>query len=213
MKSSSLQFKVLLIVAAAMLFVLGVSIVSLQRVYASIEELDRVSREDFQSQLLILKAHGTYRHQVQEGKNVLLRGKDPAALERHMKAFEALERETEETAREARAGTPDEQVRAGLQSFIEQHKLAGEKYRKGIEAFKASGFDTAVGDAAVEGVDRAPAAMLLDAASKSEERGAAAVMRAVKSGESVFKIAIGALVVAMLGALAALWIYVRRAVL
>src|SRR3954471_962949 len=125
MKSSSLQFKVLLIVAAAMLFVLGVSILSLQRVYASIEELDRVSREDFQSQLLILKAHGTYRHQIQEGKNVLLRGKDPAALDRHRKAAEALEGDTPDTPREARAGTPDEGVRAALQSFIEQHKATG----------------------------------------------------------------------------------------
>src|SRR3954463_12763291 len=114
MKSSSLQLKVLLIVAGAMLFVLAVSIFALQRVYLSIEELDRVSREDFQSQLLILKAHGSYRHQVEEARNVLLRGKDAAALERHLKAYADLEKETADFAREARAGTPDEEVRKRL---------------------------------------------------------------------------------------------------
>src|SRR5205085_549954 len=73
--------------------------------------------------------------------------------------------------------------------------------------------DPAVGDKAVEGVDREPAAMLLDAAAKAEERGTAAVTRAVKSADTVFKVAIGALIAAMLGALVALWAYMRRAVL
>ena len=89
MKSSSLQFKVLLLVAAAISFVLTVSIFALSRVYGSIEELDRVSREDLQSKELILKADAAHKEQVKEWKNVLLRGKDPAALEKHWKAFEA----------------------------------------------------------------------------------------------------------------------------
>jgi methyl-accepting chemotaxis protein len=213
MKSSSLQLKVLLIVAGAMLFVLAVSIFALQRVYLSIEELDRVSREDFQSQLLILKAHGSYRHQVEEARNVLLRGKDAAALERHLKAYADLEKETADFAREARAGTPDEEVRKRLGDFIDRHKAAGEQFRAGIEAYKAAGHDPAVGDKAVEGIDREPAAILLEASSKAEERGATAVNRAVGSADKVFRIAIGALVAAMLAALVVLWAYMRRGVL
>ena len=78
MKTSSLQFKVLMIVAAAMV-VRGERRRScaLNQVYGSIQDLDRISREDFQVQQQILHARGSFRQQVQEWKNVLLRGTRP----------------------------------------------------------------------------------------------------------------------------------------
>jgi methyl-accepting chemotaxis protein-1 (serine sensor receptor) len=213
MKASSLQFKVLLIVAGSMAFVLAVSVFSLQRLYASIEELDRISREDFASQQLILKAQETFKQQVQEWKNVLLRGRDPQKLDQYWKAFEAMEREAADTAKEARAGTPHEDVRASLQSFMEQHKAAGAAYRKGLEAYKAAGNDPYAGDKAVEGIDRAPTKTLSEAVAKAEEHGAFMVNKSVRSADNVFRIGIGALVAAILAALATLWLYMRRAVL
>ena len=213
MKSTSLQFKVLGIVAAAMLFALGVSVLSLHRLYTSIEDLDRISREDFATQQLILKTQASFKQQVQEWKNVLLRGRDAAKLDKHWKGFEAMEREAADSAREARAGTPHEAVRTLLQSFMDQHKAAGERYRKGLEAYKAAGNDPYAGDKAVEGVDRDPTATLVEATAKAEEFGAAAVTRSVRTADSTFRLGIGALVVAVLGALVAVWVYMRRAVL
>ena len=213
MKASSLQFKVLLIVAGSMAFVLAVSVFSLQRLYASIEELDRISREDFASQQLILKAQETFKQQVQEWKNVLLRGRDPQKLEQYWKAFEAMEREAADTAKEARAGTPHEDVRSSLQSFMEQHKAAGAAYRKGLEAYKAAGNDPYAGDKAVEGIDRAATKTLSEAVAKAEEHGAFMVNKSVRSADNVFRIGIGALAAAILAALATLWLYMRRAVL
>src|SRR4051812_23374323 len=189
MKSSSLQLKVLMIAAGAMLFVLAVSVFSLHRVYLSIEELDRISREDFQSQLLILKAHGAFKQQVQEWKNVLLRGRDPSLLAKHWKAFEAMETEAANAAKEARAGTSDEAVRALLQAFNDEHKAAAARYRKGLEIFKAAS-DPYAADASVTGIDRAPTQALLDASAKAEDRGSAVVLRAVKSADTIFKAAI-----------------------
>ena len=213
MKTSSLQFKVLFLVACAMAFVLAVSIFSLNRVYGSIQELDRVAREDFQVQQLILRAHGHFKQQIQEWKNVLLRGRDPQALSRHWAAFEKAEKEAAAAAREARAGTSSEDVRTRLQGFLDAHKSAGERYRKGLEAFKAANHDPYVGDKTVEGVDRLATQVLLEAVGKAEDNGARSVMAVVKSAETVHRVGVVALIVAMLIALVALWLYMRRAVL
>jgi len=213
MKTSSLQFKVLLLVAAAMAFFLAVSVLALNRVYGSIRELDRVAREDFQVQELVLRTHGHFKQQIQEWKNVLLRGKDPAKLARHWDGFEASEKGAAAAAREARAGAASEEVRAQLGAFLDAHKEAGARYRKALEAYKAAGFDPYAGDKAVEGVDRQATQTLLEAVTKAEEHGTRSVVAAVQSADRVYRVAIGALVVSMLLALVALWIYVRRSVL
>jgi methyl-accepting chemotaxis protein-1 (serine sensor receptor) len=212
MKTSSLQFKVLLIAAGAMLFGVLVAIFALYRVYGSTQELDRISREDFQVQQQIVRGQAQFKQQVQEWKNVLLRGKDAAALDKHWGAFVRMEKETQETIREARSGTSHEDVRRGLEAFLSTHKAAGERYRKGLEAYKEKN-DPFAGDRAVEGVDRAPMQALADIGTKAEDLGAAAVVRAVQSAERIYRIALAAIVLAMVAALVALWLFIRRSVL
>src|SRR5437868_4595627 len=126
MKTSSLQFKVLSIAAGAMLFGVLVAVFALYRVYGSTQELDRISREDFQVQQQILRGEAQFKQQVQEWKNVLLRGRDAAALDKHWKAFLTFEKDAQDTIREARSGTSHEDVRRGLESFLAAHKQAGE---------------------------------------------------------------------------------------
>jgi methyl-accepting chemotaxis protein len=100
-----------------------------------------------------------------------------------------------------------------MQGFVEGHRASGERYRKALDAFKAAGFDATVGDKAVEGIDRLPTQTLAEASNKAEENGMRAVTKAVKSGESVYRWAIVALVVAMVLTLVGIWLYVRKAVL
>ncbi|HEX4762992.1 MAG TPA: hypothetical protein VFU92_01595, partial [Usitatibacter sp.] len=159
MKTSSLQFKVLLIAAGAMLFGVLVALFALYRVYGSTQELDRISREDFQVQMQILRGEALFKQQVQEWKNVLLRGRDPAALDKYWKSFQKFEKDAQETIREARSGTSHEDLRRGLEAFLAAHKQAGEGYRKGLEAYREKN-DPYAGDKAVEGIDRAPTQML-----------------------------------------------------
>src|SRR5437868_5532820 len=185
MKTSSLQFKVLLIGAGAMLFGVLVALFALYRVYGSTQELDRISREDFQVQMQILRGQSLFKMQVQEWKDVLLRGKDPALLDKHWNAFQKLEKDVQETIREARTGTSHEDLRRGLEGFLAAHKQAGEGYRKGLEAYKAKG-DPYEGDKAVAGIDRAPTQLLNDLSTKAEDQGTAAVVAAVQSAERVY---------------------------
>ena len=55
-KTKSLQFKVLLLMSIALAIALAVSVLALTRVYGSIQELDRISRDDFETQQSILRA-------------------------------------------------------------------------------------------------------------------------------------------------------------
>ena len=213
MKTLSLQFKVLLLVAVAMSVAMGVSLLAVTRVYGSIQDLDRIARDDFETRQVILRATVVFKSQVQEWKNVLLRGKDPVAFEKHWQGFLQEEKEAAQLAREARSSTPHEQVRERLEGFIAAHKAAGERYRKGLEAFKESKLDPAAGDKAVEGVDRMPTTLLLETEKMAGEIGARSTQEAVTRAENGYRVAIVGTIVAMLGALVALWVFFRRAVL
>ena len=213
MKTSSLQFKVLSLVASAMAVSLAVSIITLTRVYGSIQELDRITREDFQPQAAILQTGIAFKAQVQEWKNVLLRGQDPAALDKYWKQFLKREKDTMATVVEARAGVRDAAILAKLQDFTTAHKAAGERYRAGLEAFKQSNFDVKVGDKSVEGIDRAPAQMLEDAQRLAVEAGAKSTAQAVDAAEGGYRVAIVGTVGVMLAALVLLWLFMRKTVL
>ena len=213
MKTSSLQFKVLALVAGAMAISLAVSLFSLTRVYGSIQELDRISREDFQSQAALLQALVDFKSQVQDWKNVLLRGQDPAALDKYWKEFLKDEKETTSTVREARANLREPAILAKLEEFAAAHKAVGERYRVGLETFKTSNFDSKAGDKVVNGIDRPLAAGLEDAQRLAVEAGAKATAQAVDSAEAGYRVAIVGTVVVMAAALVTLWFFIRRTVL
>ncbi|HEY2629671.1 MAG TPA: methyl-accepting chemotaxis protein [Usitatibacter sp.] len=213
LKTKSLQFKVLLLMSVALAIALAVSVLALTRVYGSIQELDRISREDFETQQSVLRATIALKQQVQDWKDVLLRGHDAESVDALWKTFVADEKDVADTVREARSATPHEDVRAALEKFLSSHKAAGETYRKGLEAFKDSKFDPRAGDKATEGVSAGPSAQLSDIEKVASEWGARATAQAVSSAENGYRVAIVGTITALVGALVALWVFFRRAVL
>lgn len=109
-----------------------------------------------------------FKIQVQEWKNVLLRGHDAQSLDKYWGQF--VERETGvQAAVEDLAGkVADENARSLLTEFLAAHREMALGYRQGLEAFKASGLDPQAGDAAVKGIDRAPTKLLDQAAERLE---------------------------------------------
>jgi len=151
---SSLQVKVLVIVAVAMGAAAAVSVGALTQVYASIRDLDRISRDDFTAQQTILLSMSDFKEQVQAWKNVLIRGKVAAEMQKQWASFEKAERETVDRLKEARSGTPHDKVRAKIEESIAAHKAAGEVYRKAFETYKSSNMDVTAGDEVARGADR-----------------------------------------------------------
>jgi len=97
--------------------------------------------------------HLSFKIQVQEWKNLLLRGSDPDTAERYWQAFLAQEKEVDQRLQRL-AVSVDEDIRPRLTALRAQHARLGERYRAGRAAYLANGRDPRRGDAEVRGIDR-----------------------------------------------------------
>lgn len=99
-----------------------------------------------------------FKKQVQEWKNVLLRGHEPGAFQAHLRAFN-----DEELAAQASLATlRDRMAKAGMSSepvenVVESHRALGARYREALKAFKPEAPRShALVDDLVRGADRGP---------------------------------------------------------
>ena len=114
----------------------------------------RLLEVDGRQERQVAQALVAFKNQVQNGKDVLLRGSNPAQLGRYWSAFQKYERECQSTTEKLAAELPPGEVRSKLERFNVLHKEMGVSYRRALEQFKVSGFDIAVGDRAMDGIDR-----------------------------------------------------------
>ena len=111
-----------------------------------------------------------FKKQVQEWKDFLLRGKDPAAFEKYWNAFEKKERDIQQSGTRLLSQVKDEVLRKRLSEFLAAHQKMGEDYRRGLAAFKDAGMESKAGDSAVKGMDRAPTQLLEQTAKMIAEK-------------------------------------------
>jgi methyl-accepting chemotaxis protein-1 (serine sensor receptor) len=137
-----------------------------------------------------------FKVQVQEWKNVLLRGKRPADLERHWNAFGKQELAVSEGIKKLQRDMPEGKTRALIDKFAQAHATLGGNYRKGLEAFKASGLDAAAGDAAVAGMDREPVKLLDEVGQEIAADSAVVSAKAAADGKRATLISLCLMVVA-----------------
>jgi len=121
-----------------------------------------------------------FKVQVQEWKNTLLRGSDPAKRSAYWSAFQEQEGKVARGVDALRASLPSGESLDLVKKFAAAHAAMGQGYRKGLEAYEASGFDPAVGDKAVAGVDREPARLLDEVAGRIQADSAAVAAQAAE---------------------------------
>lgn len=98
-----------------------------------------------------------FKMQVQEWKDILLRGSDPAALQKYSQQFTARETTVRTLAAKLGDEVTDPAVSSEVERFRDQYSVLSAKYRNAYQAFAASrGTDFKTADAAVLGQDRAP---------------------------------------------------------
>jgi methyl-accepting chemotaxis protein len=161
---NSIRNKLLLITGTGTTLVLLSALFGFWGAYQSLDRFEDVLSHEVISERLTLQTLGDFKIQVQEWKNVLLRGNDPKQLEKYWGKFEEQEIKIQQQADKLIQIFQHDEARDILRQFKRSHQEMGGAYRKGLTAFRDSGFDAAVGDQAVKGIDREPTQLLDEAA-------------------------------------------------
>ena len=176
-----LSLKLPLVIAASLLFMLCAALLGIQQLNQSLTTYATTVKARHDSERDVADMALAFKTQVQEWKNVLVRGKDPKALDRHWSAFNQLSRDVEAASRRLIASLPAGEARALVEKFAASHADMAARYRRGFDAFKAADFDPLAGDSAVSGIDREPARLLDESRDKIAAESAAQSLQADSS--------------------------------
>ena len=131
---------------------------------SSIDTYDQTLNRQVANERQMLAIESDFKKQVQEWKNVLLRGHDPADLRKYWGNFEKTEADVRNHVERLLPEVVNPRAKQLLTTFLDSHQSLAQSYREGLNRFKAADFDPKVGDRAVRGIDRAPTENLAEAA-------------------------------------------------
>jgi methyl-accepting chemotaxis protein-1 (serine sensor receptor) len=139
-----------------------------------------------------------FKNQVQNGKDILIRGRKPAALDKYWAGFQKYEQAVQAATVKLAAELPEGEARTKMARFNVLHQAMGQSYRQALEVFKGSGFDLETGDKAMDGIDREPAILLREAGAKITEQTAVAIAQAKDNQRRAIAWSVGAMALTLL---------------
>lgn len=176
------QFKSIttLVILPVMVSLSIILILGFSSVFTSFKLLDNIEHVEgsvIQAEREIADVLSDFKTQVQEWKNVLLRGFDQGDREKYWGRFQSKEQAIQ-TVLERKLSAEDvpNDEKQLIREFMRAHQHMAEKYREGYQLFVESGYDPKVGDAAVRGIDRQPAKLLARLSEKIGERAGSAIL-------------------------------------
>ncbi len=174
MLQKSLRAQILALLSGSLLAMLLIALACFHFLSNGVQSYSQLIAGPLHTSQLIDEANLQFKVQVQEWKNVLLRGKQPADLAKYWSQFEERQRDVQNILGEL-AGQKG--IEANLKSRIErlrdEHRQLGAAYQKGRDAYVAAGGDPSAGDAAVKGVDRATSEQMSALVAELREQGTA----------------------------------------
>ena len=154
MLRTSLRVQILALLGGSLLAILLIALVCFQLLSSSVRGYGQLIDGPLQASQLIDEANLQFKVQVQEWKNVLLRGKQPTELDKYWQQFLAREQQVQGILDQLIEHS-EQPLKARAEQLKDSHRQLGQAYAQGRQAFLAAGADPAVGDQAVKGVDRA----------------------------------------------------------
>ncbi|MEB2854634.1 methyl-accepting chemotaxis protein [Pseudomonas atacamensis] len=174
MLQKSLRAQILALLSGSLLAMLLIALACFHFLSNGVQSYSQLIAGPLHTSQLIDEANLQFKVQVQEWKNVLLRGKQPADLAKYWSQFEDRQRDVQNILGDL-AGQKG--IEANLKSRIErlreEHRQLGAAYQKGRDAYVAAGGDPSAGDAAVKGVDRATSEQMSALVAELREQGTA----------------------------------------
>ena len=209
---TSLRAQLLALIGASLLLMLAIALASFSSLSDKISAYQRLLEGPIEASRLIDQSNLEFKVQVQEWKNVLLRGKSPENLTKYWQSFEEQEHKVQALLGTLVQASQDAPALAGqLQSLRDEHLKLGAAYRTGLDAFIKANGDPVAGDAAVKGIDRATSeqmAQLVDQLRDSALLSSASISR--DANRSIITGTMIMLAAGVLIGLASLWILNRN---
>lgn len=147
---------------------------SIFKSFSVLNSFDELENTLVQSERDVNKVLSTFKTQVQEWKNVLIRGHKQEDRDKYWGRFQQREAEIKSQFNAMLSNEAiSDKAKSEIRQFLKAHSVMATKYREGYEAFVTSNFDPKVGDGYVRGIDREPAKLLAsiadDIAKQSED--------------------------------------------
>lgn len=168
----SLRAQILALLSGSLLAMLLIALACFHFLSSGVQSYANLIEGPLHTSQLIDEANLQFKVQVQEWKNVLLRGKQPADLDKYWKQFEDRQRDVQNILGEL-AGQKgiEPPLKTRIERLRDEHRLLGAAYQKGRDAYVAAGADPAAGDAAVKGVDRAASEQMSELVGELRKQG------------------------------------------
>jgi methyl-accepting chemotaxis protein-1 (serine sensor receptor) len=213
LSGGSIRNKILAVLALGIALVVAGALYGFAAARSGLATVARVNDTLIAQSIEAQALEGTFKEQVQQWMSVLVRGHDPAALDKSWKQFTFREREVRRGGEKLRGSVESPAAQALLDKFLAAHKEMGGKYRDALEQYKASGFDARKTDALVKGIENAPGEQLEELIRVMREESQAAVGAARSRASRALMVSLGVIGVATLLALLACgWLIVRTIV-
>lgn len=161
-------------VLASLFLLVLLNSASIFKSFSVLNSFDELENTLVQSERDVNMVLSTFKTQVQEWKNVLIRGHKKDDLDKYWGRFKQREAEIKSQFNAMLSNEAiSEKAKSEIRQFLKAHSVMATKYREGYEAFVTSNFDPKVGDGYVRGIDREPAKLLSsiadDIAKQSED--------------------------------------------
>lgn len=160
----SLVNKVLSALSVSTFLISMLALVIVQYLSTNLGDFERLIAEDLSHERQVNELVIKFKKQVQEWKNVLLRGQNDDQRNKYWSRFKDLEVEIQAESNILLGHLEGHDGASQLRNFIKAHQSMAEGYQRGFDEFVASGYDYNAGDQAVQGIDREPTKMLEESA-------------------------------------------------
>ena len=170
----SLRAQMLSLLGGSILLLIIVSLLCFHYLSRGITSYQTLLNGTLEASQLVDNANLEFKIQVQEWKNVLLRGKNPENLQKYWSQFESQEQKVNAQLNQLREQASAHQNAAlvsQVQTLITEHQQLGQAYRAGRDQFLAANADPAVGDKAVKGIDRAASEQMSNLVKQLHQQG------------------------------------------
>lgn len=174
------------------------------------QEVVLMTKASVGQNLKFVHLNSDFKTQVQEWKNVLIRGHDEKSRNKYWSRFNNRHETIQKNTVHLAQVVDDAGISEKILEFKKTHSRLLPLYKKGYEAFLSSGYNHKVADKTVKGIDREPGKMLLEISSLMESATMQRLQQAGQKESDGLKLMLALLVAAVLISFVLFLVMVQR---